>query len=478
MFYALTSLWRGDRAENSIMQTISIAVSAILIAAGLVTAPGLINNARDNNAVLDLSNIAFTQEFALANKGKYYSKVEITDTSEESLYQAVVGDADFAGIKYNLSGEVTGRKALTCPAPNSAYLLKATSKSGKTFFRSSASATTSSSLGDIQVPTCISTNGDFPDFSTPPDTSNPNELITNLMNITSVNGGFTAGKVSSNLIFQALPIAPSVTKWNKYVEDAVEAAPSIIQIPNADITSVTAQSHGQPVDIEATGEWSVVVVRDHPMAGSLVSVQGTGLTIGGQNTEAVWDDFLKNGSVSINTAKGSITVAGNQNLSADWFKETPVEPEEPEVPETVPFDTLETLIATVNMKNENHETAIDLQLVLADSPKYISPEFITNGVAGITEGADYITEDVLSATMTVNGVNYDVSQTGWGVIVTRFSATEFRLDVVNQDFYVNGANTDSTLIQSLFQSGGLLTLHTAHGDLKVNTSTTSINIIG
>ena len=40
----------NDIAENSIMQTISIAVSAILIAAGLITAPSLINNARDVNA--------------------------------------------------------------------------------------------------------------------------------------------------------------------------------------------------------------------------------------------------------------------------------------------------------------------------------------------------------------------------------------------------------------------------------------------
>lgn len=61
----------SDRAENSIMQTITIAVSAILIASGLVTAPGLINNARDSNARNDLANIAYAQSYIQADTGKY-----------------------------------------------------------------------------------------------------------------------------------------------------------------------------------------------------------------------------------------------------------------------------------------------------------------------------------------------------------------------------------------------------------------------
>ena len=60
-----------DSAENSIMQTISIAVSAILIAAGLITAPSLINNARDVNAKGDLANLAYAEEFHLADQGVY-----------------------------------------------------------------------------------------------------------------------------------------------------------------------------------------------------------------------------------------------------------------------------------------------------------------------------------------------------------------------------------------------------------------------
>ena len=74
-----------DTAENSIMQTISIAVSAILIAAGLITAPSLINNARDTNARQDLANVAYSQDYALANTGSYADLVRYVQTLENAM---------------------------------------------------------------------------------------------------------------------------------------------------------------------------------------------------------------------------------------------------------------------------------------------------------------------------------------------------------------------------------------------------------
>jgi len=177
----LKSLLNSDRAENSIMQTITIAVSAILIAAGLVTAPGLINNARDNNARTDLANIAYAQEFVLSVGGKYYEHItpeqeelatgqpstgdNLQDAAEEaglngagtswgSAATAVEGQT---GIKFTLSGDVTGHKAATCATP-AFYILKAQSKSSKWFYRASGSATTSSNLGEIEVPVDVLNN--------------------------------------------------------------------------------------------------------------------------------------------------------------------------------------------------------------------------------------------------------------------------------------------------------------------------------
>jgi hypothetical protein len=103
----LKRLMTSDSAENSIMQTITIAVSAILIASGLVTAPGLINNARDNNAKTNLSNIAYAQEYEMADKGAY----------APSLPARV-------GI------------ALSRPGEKSCYVAFSESASGRMFFRS------------------------------------------------------------------------------------------------------------------------------------------------------------------------------------------------------------------------------------------------------------------------------------------------------------------------------------------------------
>lgn len=157
-----TLLLRADVAENSIMQTITIAVSAILIAAGLVTAPGLINNARDNNAREDLSNLAFAQEQRLGNLGAYSARVQT----------GVAGSlADEESIRYSLSASSSKHGALVCNSPSPAYLMKAKSSSGKTFYRSSLSSRTTSDISGVSIPSCI-TYTEVADF-VEPDPSNP-----------------------------------------------------------------------------------------------------------------------------------------------------------------------------------------------------------------------------------------------------------------------------------------------------------------
>ena len=130
---------RSDAAENSIMQTITIAVSAILIAAGLVTAPGLINNARDNNATTDLANIAYAEEFNLANTGTYGTLAEIKASTDAAINEG--GSA----AKLSRSGGVFVKVATTNTSTATAsYTLTAVSQSGKVFTRSSSSAATTS----------------------------------------------------------------------------------------------------------------------------------------------------------------------------------------------------------------------------------------------------------------------------------------------------------------------------------------------
>ena len=125
---------RSDAAENSIMQTITIAVSAILIAAGLVTAPGLINNARDNNATTDLANIAFAEEFNLANSGTYAASLVDLKANTE----AVIADGG-SGPKITVSG---GTWTAIDLDGDDAYSLVSVSQSGNVFLRNSTSGNT------------------------------------------------------------------------------------------------------------------------------------------------------------------------------------------------------------------------------------------------------------------------------------------------------------------------------------------------
>jgi sugar lactone lactonase YvrE len=160
-----TDFLRDDSAENSIMQTITIAVSAILIAAGLVTAPGLINNARDNNATTDLANIAYGEEFMLSDQGVYSNAVTPAQADANGAYVGKQGS-----VKYTLSGKVTNQSALTCKDPGWKYLLKATSSSGKTYYRSSESPKTSTDLAKLSIPDCISGLSDYNTFGAQSDT--------------------------------------------------------------------------------------------------------------------------------------------------------------------------------------------------------------------------------------------------------------------------------------------------------------------
>lgn len=80
----------GDRGENSIMQTISISVSAILIVAGTFTAPSLITTSRMAAAESNMGIIAIAQSSYLAKKGTYTNKLSELKTG-------------FAGNQINLS---------------------------------------------------------------------------------------------------------------------------------------------------------------------------------------------------------------------------------------------------------------------------------------------------------------------------------------------------------------------------------------
>jgi hypothetical protein len=126
---------RSDAAENSIMQTITIAVSAILIAAGLVTAPGLINNARDNNATTDLANIAYGEEFNLANTGTYAADL----ATLQSNANAAIADGG-SGPKITVSGGTWDSVKVAADAKS--YTLYAVSQSGNVFSRTSDSGAT------------------------------------------------------------------------------------------------------------------------------------------------------------------------------------------------------------------------------------------------------------------------------------------------------------------------------------------------
>ena len=141
------------------MQTITIAVSAILVAAGLMTAPGLIVNARENNARTDLANLAFAQEWALTNNSRYVENVKPGEV--DSLYELTTGSELSTGIKYNLSGGVAGQSALICNDGQWHYIMRATVANnagvptGRTFYIVDGSAAISDDASDLGAAQCI-----------------------------------------------------------------------------------------------------------------------------------------------------------------------------------------------------------------------------------------------------------------------------------------------------------------------------------
>ena len=60
-----------DSAESSVMQTITIAVSSILIMAGMIVVPNLVNNGRDDQLKTDLISITLAEDFRSSNTGDY-----------------------------------------------------------------------------------------------------------------------------------------------------------------------------------------------------------------------------------------------------------------------------------------------------------------------------------------------------------------------------------------------------------------------
>jgi len=295
----------GDEAENSIMQTISIAVSAILIAAGLITAPSLINNARDVNAKQDLANISLAQEYAVANDGRYYSNLmkgeddSLFEAVRNSGYTAAGPDGGIGGsVAYTTSSGVYSH-AVTCtvggedagPDDSQAqatsaltggsvslasnvhttalttgdqvYLAKSlVQANGHQFYRSSESTYTADSLSldnlarlfpDGGAPSCITAQ--IPDLeSSGGGTTNPGGDDTD--DPGTVEGGVYVNKYndySTDPAGRALYMAYTDTVSTSAIPQIIAAMPSLNYIPFdsanqwLDITNVQAFIKGKPV---------------------------------------------------------------------------------------------------------------------------------------------------------------------------------------------------------------------------------------
>lgn len=190
-----SSLMRGDTAENSIMQTISIAVSAILIAAGLITAPSLINNARDVNGKGDLAAIAMAQEYSLADVGEY----------QHHLYDMVKN----ANAKMTTSGRDIIIFHGNNPVCHSAF---AKSASGETFYRTSAATSTSKmpTIWPLTAPAGYPSNCNWP--LNPALSNVPINPTGNLAAAVPLQTS-TAGTLTQNVSYGG-------TTWNRLVVSA------------------------------------------------------------------------------------------------------------------------------------------------------------------------------------------------------------------------------------------------------------------
>ena len=70
----------SDSAESSIMQTITVAVSAILVTSGLIVVPNIVNNNKDAQITSDLKNVALAQNYRSANTGSYVTDLSVIES--------------------------------------------------------------------------------------------------------------------------------------------------------------------------------------------------------------------------------------------------------------------------------------------------------------------------------------------------------------------------------------------------------------
>jgi len=110
------NLFTSDRAENSVMQTITIAVSTIIIAAGMVTVPNIVNNGRDDRVKADLVSIGLAEDFQASNTGTYIGDTSILQSN--------------GGTQINLSSATWTKITLTS---STGYGILGISESGKVF---------------------------------------------------------------------------------------------------------------------------------------------------------------------------------------------------------------------------------------------------------------------------------------------------------------------------------------------------------
>ena len=168
----LANAMSGDRAESSIMQTITVAVSAIVIAAGTVTMPGIINSQKENTVKSQLGNVAFAEEAWLAANG-FVNTNFVPGENDDSVYP--VGHPKVGQEVPNLSNwkypydfssfafESTGSN-FDCYKGE--YVIWADLKNGKRFYVTSDNATPVEEAG-LEIPvTCR--DGYVPDVDTIP----------------------------------------------------------------------------------------------------------------------------------------------------------------------------------------------------------------------------------------------------------------------------------------------------------------------
>lgn len=308
-----------DRAENSIMQTISIAVSAILIAAGLVTAPGLINNARDSNARTDLSNIAYAQEFALGSSGKYYDTIPAL-----GLANGVEG-----GIKLTLSGGDMKYAMDACVGVDGQqhFLAAVKSTSGNTFFRAESSGATTTNINDIDIDSCIDLDTLIEEVNAPKDTpgnggsDTPGDDGTLLPLEANGNFGNLRSAVSSGTLSEKTQPFECLVKY----EDGAILSPSSIVMK---IGSTTIAPQGQWL-LQKYNQMGILVIA--PM--SLVDPAAPGVAF--NNAEAAfnaykdarWEVFMPNCDapmqIDVKTEKAKDNYGFELGYVPEGYVETP-----------------------------------------------------------------------------------------------------------------------------------------------------------